>query len=103
MGNARGGVTPERFSGGTILGVSATQTGIWTARDWRRSPYSGSTTRATLRATSDMGPCGTLADFVWPNVLPFSCEAADEIIGCSQDVARLRLLQRRVSRRHEAR
>jgi hypothetical protein len=31
-----------------------------------------------------------------PNVLPFSCEAANAIIECLQDAARLRLLQRRV-------
>jgi hypothetical protein len=31
-----------------------------------------------------------------PNVLAFSCEAARVISQCSQDMARLRLLQRRV-------
>src|SRR5450432_3159981 len=31
-----------------------------------------------------------------PNVLAFSCEAANAMMGCSQNAARLRLLQRRV-------
>ena len=31
-----------------------------------------------------------------PNVLAFSCEAANAMIECSQNAARLRLLQRRV-------
>ena len=33
-----------------------------------------------------------------PNVLAFSCEAANAMVRCSQDIARLRRLQRRVSR-----
>jgi hypothetical protein len=38
----------------------------------------------------------------WRNVLAFSCEAANAMVECLQDVARLRLLQRLVRRRSEA-
>ena len=37
-----------------------------------------------------------------PNVLAFSCEAANAMIQCSQNRARLRLLQRRVRRQSHA-
>ena len=39
-------------------------------------------------------------EFVRPNVLAFSCEAARAILECSQNIARLRQLQRPVRRQN---
>ena len=51
--------------------------------------------RVTLSVRLDE-PGATPTARMWPNVLAFSCEAANAMIECSQDMARLRLLQRRV-------
>jgi hypothetical protein len=44
---------------------------------------------------------GYRESLVQPNVLAFSCEAANAMVECLQDAARLRLLQRPVRRRKE--
>jgi hypothetical protein len=49
--------------------------------------------RRALRAQES---CDDLRGRMPPNVLAFSCEAANVTIECSQNMARLRLLQRRV-------